>query len=153
MSVYLPNGYRLAFNCDSVVPESVAKAKAEAYAKKTGKPVYIPGLGVFGGDPPAPDPTIGNLTVTGDDLTGTSVLFSVGAETTLTAAFDGDAKDVRFKWSIRTGTSATVKSGAETATVTLEGVEAGDSGLLCTLSSNTASDSPQDKAFVVGVTV
>lgn len=153
MSVYLPNGYRLAFNCDSVVPESVAKKKAEAYAAKTGKPVYIPGLGVFGGGPPAPDPTIGDLTVTGDDLTGTNVRFSAGAETTLTADFDGDAKDVRFKWSIRTGTSAVVKSGAETKTVTLEGIEAGDSGLLCSLSSDTASDSPQDAVFVVAVTV
>ena len=152
MSVYLPNGYRLAFNCDSVVPESVAKKKAEAYAAKTGKPVYIPGLGVIGGDPPAPDTTIGTLTVTGDDLTGNNVRLTAGGETTLTAAFDGDDKNVRFKWSIRTGTSATIKSGREAATVTLEGVEAGDSGLLCTLSSDTASDSPQDKAFVVGVT-
>ena len=56
MSVYLPNGYRLAFNCDSVVPVSVAKAKAEAYAKKTGKAVYIPGLGVIGGTDPEPEP-------------------------------------------------------------------------------------------------
>lgn len=52
MSVYLPNVYRLAFGCDSVVPESVAKAKAEAYAAKTGKPVYIPGLGQIS---PTPD--------------------------------------------------------------------------------------------------
>ena len=151
MSVYLPNGYRLAFNCDSVVPESVAKAKAEAYAAKTGKPVYIPGLGVFGGDPPVA-PTIGKLTVTGADLNGTNVRWEAGSDTTLTASFDGDAKDVRFKWSIRTGTSATIKSGAETKTVVITGVEAGDSGLLCTLSSDTASDSPQDKAFACSVT-
>ena len=152
MSVYLPNGYRLAFGCDSVVPESVAKAKAEAYAKKTGKSIYIPGLGVFGGDPPVV-PTIGTLTVTGDDLGGgTTVRWDAGADTTLTAAFDGDAKDVRFKWSIRTGTSATIKSGAEEATVVITGVEAGDSGLLCSLSSDTASDSPQDKALVCSVT-
>ena len=78
MSVYLPNNYRLAFNCDSVVPESVAKAKAEAYAKKTGKSVYIPGLGIIGGTPPAPDPTIGTLTVTGTDLSGTTVRWTVG---------------------------------------------------------------------------
>jgi len=53
MSVYLPNGYRLAFNCDSVIPESVAKKKAEAYVAKTGKTIYVPGLGQFspaGGD-------------------------------------------------------------------------------------------------------
>ena len=150
MSVYLPNNYRLAFNCDSVVPESVAKKKAEAYAAKTGKSVYIPGLGVIGGTPGA-DPTIGTLTVTGTDLSGTTVRWTVGADTTLTASFDGDAKDVRYKWSIRTGTSAVIKSGAETATVVIEGAEAGDSGLLCTLSSDTATDSPQDKAFVCTV--
>ena len=156
MSVYLPNVYRLAFNCDSVVPESVAKAKAEAYAKRTGKSVYIPGLGVIGGDgggdPPAdPDKTIGKLTVTGDDLSGTTIRWGNGTDTTLTASFDGDADDVRFKWSIRTGTSAVIKSGAEEATVTITGAETGDSGLLCTLSSNTATDSPQDKAFVCSV--
>lgn len=153
MSVYLPNNYRLAFGCDSVVPESVAKAKAEAYAKKTGKSVYIPGLGIIGGTPPAPepDPTIGNLTVTGDDLSGSNVRFNVGAETTLTASVDGDAEDIQFKWSIRTGTSATIKSGAETDTVTLEGAEEGDSAMLLAVSSATASDSPVDQAFAVAV--
>ena len=154
-TIYLTNGTRsvLGLEGESTRAASVVQAAQDAYYKATGVWPNVDGMPNKGSTPPAPDTTIGNLTVTGDDLTGTSVLFSVGAETTLTAAFDGDAKDVRFKWSIRTGTSATVKSGAETATVTLEGVEAGDSGLLCTLSSNTASDSPQDKAFVVGVTV
>jgi hypothetical protein len=156
MPIYLPNVYRLAFGCDSVVDVAVAKKKAQAYADRTGKEFYVPGLGTIEPGqigPPAPDTSIGNLTVTGDDLTGNNVALTAGAETTLTAAFDGDDKNVRFKWSIRTGTSAVVKSGSEEATVTLEGVEAGDSALLCTLSSDSASDSPQDKAFVVGVTV
>ena len=150
MSVYLPNNYRLAFGCDSVVPEAVAKKKAEAYAARTGKTIYVPGLGEIGGSP-APDPTIGTLTVTGTDLSGTTIRWSVGDDTTLTASFDGDATDVRYKWSIRTGTSAVIKSGAEEATVVIEGAEAGDSGLLCTLSSDTATDSPADKAFVCTV--
>lgn len=53
MSVYLPNGYRLAFNCDSVVPKAVAEKKAQAYADRTGKTFYVPGLGQItpgGGD-------------------------------------------------------------------------------------------------------
>lgn len=57
MSVYLPNNYRLAFGCDSVVPESVARAKAEAYAAKIGKTIYVPGLGEIGGTAPEPEPT------------------------------------------------------------------------------------------------
>ena len=154
MSVYLPNVYRTAFGLDSVVDEAVAKKAAEAYVAKTGKSVYIPGLGTItgGGDSDPPATTIGNLTVTGDDLAGTTVRWTNGTETTLTASFDGDAKDVRIKWSIRTGTSAVIKSGAEEATVTITGAETGDSGLLCTLSSDTATDSPQDKAFVCSVT-
>lgn len=53
-SVYLPNGYRLAFNCDSVVPASVATKKAQAYVERTGKTIYVPGLGTFSSTPPAP---------------------------------------------------------------------------------------------------
>ena len=62
MSIYLPNGYRLAFNCDSVVSESVAREKAEAYVAKTGETIYVPGLGQFspsGGDGGDPDPDPG----------------------------------------------------------------------------------------------
>jgi len=55
-SVYLPNGYRLAFNCDSVVPAHVAEKKATAYAERTGKSIYVPGLGTFPrSTPPAPE--------------------------------------------------------------------------------------------------
>ena len=58
MSVYLPNGYRLAFNCDSILPESVAKEKAQAYADRTGKEFYVPNLGRFtpASTEPEPDP-------------------------------------------------------------------------------------------------
>ncbi len=53
-SVYLPTGYRLAFNCDSVVPASVATKKAQAYVERTGKTIYVPGLGTFSSTPPEP---------------------------------------------------------------------------------------------------
>ncbi len=55
-SVYLPNGYRLAFNCDQVVPRKVAETKAQAYAERTGKSFYVPDLGHFTPTAGAPDP-------------------------------------------------------------------------------------------------
>ena len=55
-SVYLPNGYRLAFNCDSVVPASVATKKAQAYVERKGKTIYVPGLGTFSPAGPPADP-------------------------------------------------------------------------------------------------
>jgi hypothetical protein len=55
-SVYLPNGYRLAFNCDQVVPRHVAETKAQAYAERTGKSFYVPDLGHFTPTAGAPDP-------------------------------------------------------------------------------------------------
>ena len=45
-----------------------------------------------------------------------------------------------------------IKSGAEEATVVITGAEVGDSGLLCSLSSDTATDSPQDQALACAVT-
>lgn len=56
-SVYLPNGYRLAFHCDSVVPATVATKKAQAYVDRYQKTIYVPGLGTFspGGSGPSPD--------------------------------------------------------------------------------------------------
>ena len=54
-SVYLSNNYRLAFNCDSVVPAVLAEAKAEAFAQRTGKSFYVPGLGSFPRSAPTPE--------------------------------------------------------------------------------------------------
>ena len=57
-SVYLTNNQRIVLQCDSVVPKSVAATKAQAYADRTGKNVYIDGIGVTtptvapGGDEP-----------------------------------------------------------------------------------------------------
>ena len=153
-SIFLTNGTRieLGLEGENTRPASVVQAAQDAYFAKTGVWPYVDGM-PNKGSTPTPDPTIGTLTVTGTDLSGgTTIRWAVGADTTLTASFDGDATDVRYKWSIRTGTSAVIKSGAEEATVVITGAEAGDSGLLITLSSDTASDSPADKAFVCSVT-
>lgn len=52
-SVYLSNNYQVAFSCDAVVPAHVAQTKAQAYAERHGKDIYVPGLGHFA---PTPDP-------------------------------------------------------------------------------------------------
>jgi|TARA_R100000084_G_scaffold77842_1_gene35472 hypothetical protein len=58
-SVYLPNGYQVAFNCDAVVPRKRAEILAQAYADRHGKDIYVPDLGHFspdGGSKPEPEP-------------------------------------------------------------------------------------------------
>ena len=57
-SVYLPNGYQVAFNCESVVPRERAEILAQAYADRHGKTIYVPDLGQFSpaGSSPEPDP-------------------------------------------------------------------------------------------------
>ena len=70
MSIWLPGNYRVAFSLDSVVETHVAQAAAEAYVAKTGKSLYVPGLGVIEPEPepgpepePEPDPEAGAETV------------------------------------------------------------------------------------------
>ena len=57
-SVYLPNGYQVAFNCDAVVPRKRAEILAQAYADRHNKTIYVPDLGSFtpAGSKPDPDP-------------------------------------------------------------------------------------------------
>ena len=57
-SVYLPNGYQVAFNCDAVVPRERAKTLAQAYADRHNKTIYVPDLGQFtpAGSKPDPEP-------------------------------------------------------------------------------------------------
>ena len=153
-SVYLPNNYQVAFNCDSVVPAKVAQAKATAYAKRHNRNIYVPGLGHFDGTTP-PDPpkdkTIGNVTASGDDLTGTNLALTVGAESTVKAAFDGDAEDVSFKWTIRTGTAVSIKGDSTNRNCVFVGGEEGGASLRCTLTSSTASDSPGEVTITATV--
>ena len=155
-SVYLPNGYQVAFNCDSVVPAKVAIAKASAYAKRHKRDIYVPGIGHFDKDgkqpgPPAPKTTIGTVTATGDDVTGTNLALAVGAESTVTAAFDGDAEDVSFKWTIRSGIAVSIKGDSTNRNVVFVGGEVGAATLRCNCTSSTASDSPQEVTLTATV--
>ena len=62
-SIYLTNNQRIALQCDSVVPKSVAETKAQAYADRTGKTIYIDGIGATG-PTPAPVETTAKATST-----------------------------------------------------------------------------------------
>ena len=161
-SVYLPNGYQVAFNCDAVVPAKVAIAKASAYAKRRKRNIYVPGIGHFDEDgnrvdptPPGPDPiviTIGNVTGSGDDVNeaGDNVSFDKDATSIVTAEFDGEAEDVTYKWEIRTGGDKISIVGDSTqAAVTLQGDDGGSASIRCTLASKTAGDSPQTLTMTV----
>ena len=151
-SVYLSNNYQVAFNCDSVVPASVAEKKALAYAKRHKRDIYVPGLGHFDGkDPAPPAPTIGNAAAAGVDLSGTNLALNVGVESQVTVAFDGDADDVTYKWAIRTGTAVSIKGDSTKAAVTFVGDEAGAATVRCTLTSATASDSPKEVTITATV--
>ena len=147
MSVYLPNVYRTAFGgLDSVVDDAVAKKAAEAYVAKTGKSVYIPGLGTIsgGGSGDPPKTTIGTVTGSGDGLADDALALNVGNQTDITAAFSGDATDVSFKWTIRSGVAVSIVGNSTNRTVKLEGAEAGMATIRCTLTSAKSSDSPAD---------
>ena len=163
-SVYLPNNYQIAFNCESVVPATVAIAKASAYAKRRKRNIYVPGIGHFDEDgnqvdptPPDPEPivkSIGNVTATGDDLNeaGDTVIFNQGEESTVTAEFDGKVTDATYKWTVRSGNEfVSISGSSDLKTVTLSGDAGGLGTVRCTVSSITASDSP--KQVTLGVTV
>ena len=154
-SVYLPNNYQVAFVCDSVVPAHVAITKASAYAKRHKKAIYVPGVGNFDEDGnqiypvPPPDPTtIGTVTGTGDDVNdqGDTVAFDQGKASTVTAAFDGDSKDVTYKWTIRTGGEyiSIVGTSTDAAVVIAGDASGGPASIRCKLTSATATDSPKE---------
>ena len=151
-TVYLTNGSRIALGLEGIsdAPQSVVQAAQDAYYKASGVWPYVDGM-PNGSTPAPPKTNIGTVSATGDDLTGTNLAIAVGAESTVTAAFDGDAKDVAFKWVIRSGAAVSIKSGANSAAVTLVGDSAGAASIRCTFTSNTASDSPQEVTITAAV--
>ena len=155
-SVYLTNNQRQALRTgDSVIPKSVAEVKAKAYADRTGRMIYIDGIGeVYPSHmpDPEPDPEIGDVTATGDDLTGTNLALTVGAQSSVTAAFSGDAEDVSFKWTIRSGTAVSIVGDSTNRTVTLQGDEEGMATIRCDLTSPSAADSPGELTLTATVT-
>ena len=145
-SIYLSNTLRAKLVLNSVEPAHRVLDKAEAYAARTGKMIYVPGLGEIGGTPPKPlvKPTIGVVSITGTTAVET------GSATDVSVQFDGKAADVVYDW--RTSSTEIAIVGAKNAmTVQVSGVAAGTGKLTVTLTSATATDSP--KAAETDVTV
>ena len=149
-AVYLTNGTRTALLLEgpSSVPQSIVKAAQEAYYATHGIWPYVDGMPNKLPPPPPPATTIGTVTGTGDDVNdqGDTVAFDEGKASTVTAAFDGDAKDVTYKWTIRTGGEYISIVGTSTnAAVVISGDgSGGPASIRCTLTSATSSDSPQE---------
>ena len=107
-SIYLPNNYRAAFHCESVVPAHVAQTKAQAYVDRTKKTIYVPGLGNFSpaGPPPAEAPVkkkapiVSGTAQVGNSLTTTAGTFTggEGAVTIATVWQTSDTGSGGWKW-------------------------------------------------------
>ena len=131
-SIYLTNNLRTTLNLNSVEPAHRVQTKAEEWAARTGKMVYIQGLGEIGGTPPT---TIGTVSISGttDIETGSASEFS--------CVFTGDCTDAVYRWSTNSSNIAIV--GTKTSqTVQVSGVAAtgGNCFLMCTVTSASATD-------------
>ena len=154
-TIFLTNGTRIVLGLEgeSTRTQSVVQAAQDAYFAEHGVWPYVEGMPNKGGSTPPTPPatTIGTVTATGVGLTGTNLALTVGAESDITAAFDGDASDVSFKWTIRTGTAVSIVGDSTNRTVKLQGDEDGGATVRCTLTSGTASDSPAEVTITATV--
>ena len=133
-SIYLTNNLRTMLNLNSVEPAHRVQTVAEAWAARTGKMIYIQGLGEIGGTPPT---KVGTVSISGntDIETGSASEFS--------CVFSGDCTDPVYLWSESCEHIAIV--GPKTnMTVEVSGISASFSHpkckLLCTVTSATAID-------------
>ena len=125
----------LGLEGESTRAASVVKAAQEAFYAKTGVWPDVDGMPNKLPAPPAPSTSIGTVTGSGDGLTDTNLALTVEGQSDITAAFDGDATDVSFKWTIRSGTAVSIVGDSTTAAVKLQGDEVGVATIRCTLSS------------------
>ena len=131
-SIYLTNNLRTMLNLNSVEPAHRVQTKAEEWAARTGKMVYIQGLGEIGGTPPT---TIGTVSISG------TTEIETGSASELSCVCSGDATDLVYRWSTNSANIAIVGPKSD-MTVQVSGVSAtsGNCWLLCTVSSATATD-------------
>jgi len=145
-SIYLTNNLRTTLNLNSVEPAHRVQKVAEAWAARTGKMIYIQGLGEIGGTPPPPAPTIGTVKVDG------TTNIETGSASYLSCVCSGNATDLVYRWSTGCGSIAIV--GPKTAmTVQVSGISAttGNCWLLCAVTSATASDGSGDAQAAITV--
>ena len=146
--VYLTSSSRIALQLEgpSDRPQSVVQAAQEAYYATHGQWPYVDGMS--NELPPPPATTIGTVAGTGDDVNdqGDTVAFDEGKASTVTAEFDGDSKDVTYKWTIRTGGEyiSIVGTSTDAGVVIAGDASGGPATIRCKLTSATASDSPKE---------
>jgi len=150
-SLYLTNNLRTMLNLNSVEPAHRVQTVAEAWAARTGKMVYIQGLGEIGGTPPPPAKTLGTVSITGSGISGGAVALTTGDTLDMTAGISGDATDTAFAWTVRSGDCVSFTTGKNTSTETIDSTKAGAATLRCTFTA-TASDSPKEATLSVVVT-
>ncbi len=93
-----------------------------------------------------PFQTFGTFSMTPGDSA-----LSSGSTQAFTSSFDGDATNVTYSWSVRSG-SATLQSGQGTSSATYLFVDPGAVQIQCTATSSNASDSPVSFVSMVVVT-
>ena len=154
-TVYLTNGTRTALLLEgpSSVPQSIVKTAQDAYYAAHGIWVYVEGM-PNELPPPPPDPTtIGTVSASGPDVTGTNLSIAAGGTSVVTASIDGDADDATYKWTVRSGAEyVSIDGSDDLPAVTLNGVAGGLATVRCTVKSLTASDSPQQVTLSATVT-
>ena len=156
-TIYLTNGTRNALGLEGIsdAPQSVVQAAQDAYYAKYTVWPYVDSMPNVPGKIPDPDPPtdIGTVTASGKDLIGTNVTVQKDATTKVTAAFDGTASDVTYKWVIRSGGEFLAIVGDSTkAEVELQGLDEGGATFRCTLTSPKSSDSPKEVTLTATIT-
>ena len=155
--VFLTNGSRIALQLEgpSDRPQSIVQAAQESYYALHGVWPYVDGMPNQLPVPPEPIvKNIGNVKATGDDVNeaGDNITFNEGAESTVTAEIDGGATNATYKWTVRSGNEyVSISGSSDLKTVTLSGDAGGTGTVRCTVSSITASDSPQQATLSVTV--
>ncbi len=97
-------------------------------------------------EPPEPDPTeIGAVTVNPDTVAATVM----GTETFTAVVTGGDATDLTYKWTVRSG-NAQLDSPDNQSSATYTFIRDGQTQIQCTVHSNKSSNSPQSNiSFVI----
>ena len=95
--------------------------------------------------PPAPPTQIGTVTISPD----TSAVSVMGSQTFTVVVTGGDATDLTYKWTVRSG-NAQLDTSNNQASVTYTFIRDGSAQIQCAVSSANSSNSPQSNiAFVV----
>ena len=93
---------------------------------------------------PVPPPEIGTVTINPD----TASVSTMGSATFSVVVTGGEAEDLTYKWSVRSG-AAQLDSSDDEASVTYTFIGGTSAQIQCTVRSATASNSPQSNVSFV----